>query len=263
MADDKQKAAMKAAKSEERAAKRAKRKQTWSQFWQAFNLQRKQDKKLIPLMLLAIVGMGVAFFLIGLLFNGQWFMLSLGLGLGFVLAMYIFSKRLEGSMYDRVGDTPGAAGWTLENMRNTVGIVWHTKTAVAMNTHMDTVHRVVGNPGVVLVGEGEPHRVKPLINQQRKRISRLAGDVPIYEVLVGEGEGQVTLKKLQRELLKLPRNYKKDEVYAVNAKIEAMDRIGSGNPGAGLPKGPLPKAANMSGMNRRLKRANKGKGGNT
>ena len=225
---DKQKAAAKAAKSEERAAKRAKRKQTWGQFWQAFNLQRKQDKKLIPLMLLAIVGMALLFFLIGLLWGGQWFMLPLGIGLGFVLAMYIFSKRLEGSMYEKVGDTPGAAGWTLENMRNTVGIVWHTKTGVAMNTQMDSVHRVVGNPGVVLVGEGE---------------------------------GQVPLKKLQRELLKLPRNYKKNEVYSVNAKIEAMDRIGTGTPGAGLPKGPMPKAANMGGMNRRIKRANKRKGG--
>lgn len=258
---DKQKAAAKAAKSEEKTAKRAKRKQTWGQFWQAFNLQRKQDKKLIPLMLLAIVGVALLFFLIGLLWGGQWFMLPLGIGLGFVLAMYIFSKRLEGSMYEKVGDTPGAAGWTLENMRNTVGIVWHTKTGVAMNTQMDSVHRVVGNPGVVLVGEGAPHRVKPLMDQQKKRLNRLAGDVPVYEVLVGEGEGQVPLKKLQRELLKLPRNYKKDEVYSVNAKIEAMDRIGTGSPGAGLPKGLMPKAANMGGMNRRIKRANKRKGG--
>lgn len=259
MADAKQKAATKAAKQEERAAKRAKRKQTWSQFWQAFNLQRKQDKKLIPLMITAILGMALAFFLIGLLFGGQWFMLVLGIGFGVMAAMFIFSKRLEASMYDRVGDTPGAAGWTLENMRNTVGVVWHTKTSVAMNTQMDAVHRVVGNPGVVLVGEGEPHRVKPLMAQQHKRLNRLAGGVPVYEILVGDGEGQVPMKKLQREMLKLPRNFKKNDVYGVNAKIEAMDR--SGTAGAGLPKGPMPNAANMGGMNRRIKRANKRKGG--
>ncbi len=252
---DANKAAAKAVKKEERAAKRAKRKQTWSQMWQAFNLQRKQDKKLIPLMILALLGTALVFFLLGLIWGGQWYMLILGIGLGFVLAMLIFSRRLQASMYDRMDGTPGAAGWTLENMRNTVGVVWQTKTAIAANTQMDVVHRVIGNPGVILVGEGAPHRLKPLFEQQRKRLNRLAGGVPVHEIIVGEGEGQVPLKKLQREMMKLPRNYKKNEVYSVAAKIEAMDSIGSGSPGAGLPKGPMPKGANMSGMNRRMRRA--------
>ena len=256
MADDKQKAAAKAAKTQERAAKRAKRKQTWGQFWQAFNMQRKQDKKLLPLMILSIVGVAALFFLIGLFWGGQWYMLALGIGLGIVLAMYIFSRRLETSMYDRVGDQPGAAGWALDNLRNTVGIVWHSKQGIAMNRSLSAiVHRVVGNPGVVLVAEGSPTAARELVNQQKRRLDRLAGDVPVYEIYVGDGEGQVPLKSLQRELLKLPRNYKKNEVYSVNAKIEAMDTIGSAAPGAGLPKGPMPKGGNLSGMNRRMRRA--------
>ena len=220
MADDKQKAAAKAAKAEARAAKRAKGKETRAQLWQAFNIQRKQDKLLIPLMVLSVVGMAALFFLIGLVWGGQWFMLILGIFLGAVLAMYIFSRRLEKTMYDRVGDQPGAAGWALDNLRNTVGIVWHTKQGVAMNRSLSAiVHRVVGNPGVVLVAEGSPTAAKELVNQQKRRLDRLAGDVPVYEMYVGDGEGQVPLKNLQRELLKLPRNYRKNEVYSVNAKI--------------------------------------------
>lgn len=257
MADDKQKAAAKAAKADARAAKRAKGRETRSQMWQAFTIQRKQDKKLIPLMVLSVVGVAALFFLIGLAWGGQWFMLILGLGLGAVLAMYIFSRRLEKTMYDRVGDQPGAAGWALDNLRNTVGIVWYTKQGVAMNRSLTAiVHRVVGNPGVVLVAEGSAAATKDLVNQQKRRLDRLAGDVPVYEIFVGDGEGQVPLKNLQRELLKLPRNYRKNEVYSVNAKIEAMDTIGSSQPGAGLPKGPLPKGGNMAGMNRRMRRAN-------
>lgn len=252
---DSTKQASKEAKKQERAAKRARRKQTRSQLWQAFNLQRKQDKALIPIMLASIIGIGALFFLIGMLFNGQWFMLPLGLALGFMLAMYLFTRRLEASMYDKAGDTPGAAGWALENLKNSVGIVWHTKTAVAANTHMDAVHRVIGNPGIVLVGEGERHRVKPLMAQQKKRLNRISGGVPIYEMYAGKGEDEVPLKNLQRELLKLPRNYKKDEVYAIASKIEAMDNVASGSGAApGLPKGPLPKGAKMTGMNRRARR---------
>ena len=119
-------------------------KATRTQLKQAFDLQRKRDKALIPIMLACVLGGGLLFFLLGLWWGAKWFWLIMGLILGAVLAMFIFSRRLEKSMYDEVGDTPGAAGWTLENMRNTMGIVWLTKTGVQANTHMDTVHRVVG-----------------------------------------------------------------------------------------------------------------------
>ena len=60
------------AKKEARAAKRAQRKQQYRQFWQAFNMQRKQDKALLPIMLATVVGVALAFFLIGLLWGGEW-----------------------------------------------------------------------------------------------------------------------------------------------------------------------------------------------
>ena len=250
-----QKAQQKAAKKEQRAAKRAKGKQTRGQVREAFNIQRKRDKKLIPYMVLAVLGMGLLFFLIGLLWGGQWFMMVLGLLLGAVLAMWIFSRRLEGSMYDEVGDTPGAAGWTLENMKSTMGIAWVTKTGVQVNTQMDTVHRVIGNPGVVLVGEGDPKRLKPLMAKEHKRVDRLLAGVPIFEVYAGEGEGKVRVRDLQKHLLKLPKNYKKGDVYTMSAKLDAMDARTRGGNMPGLPGGPMPKQAqNMSGMNRKMRR---------
>lgn len=253
MADAK-KQADKAAKKEARKQKRVQRNQTWKQLWQAFNIQRKQDKKLIPYMALAIIGLGALFFFIGLIWGGQWWMLPLGLVLGFALAMFIFTRRLEASMYDRASEQAGSAGWAVENLRNSPGVEWRSKTMIAATTQMDAVHRVVGVPGVVLVGEGEMHRLRPLLSQQKKRINRIAGGIPVYEVIIGDGEGQTPLRNLQRELLKLPRNYKKAEVGPMAARIEAMDSA-SGGMGAGLPKGPMPKGASMSGMNRRARRA--------
>ncbi|WP_459587388.1 DUF4191 domain-containing protein [Corynebacterium camporealensis] len=248
------KAALKAAKKQERAQKREKRKQTRSQMWQAFQMQRKQDKALIPLMLLAFLGIGLLFFLIGLLFNGQWFMLILGLGIGAVVAMFIFTRRLERDMYKQVEDQPGAGGWALEQqLRNTMGVVWKVKTAVAATRQQDIVHRVIGNPGVVLVTEGNHKRVQPTVNQMKKRIDKLAAGVPIYEVHVGKGEGEVPVGKLRNHIMRMPRNFNKNETYANIRKIEAMDSMPGSMPG--MPKGPMPKQAqNMAGMNRRMRR---------
>lgn len=260
MAND-DKASLKEAKKQERAAKRAQRKQNWSQMWQAFNMQRKQDKALIPIMLAAFLGMGLLFFLIGKLFNGQWFMLILGLGIGALLAMFLFTRRLERDMYKKVEDQPGAAGWALEQqLRNTVGVVWKVKTGVAATRQQDLIHRVIGNSGVIFVVEGDRKRVGPTLNRLKKRVDRLAGGVPVYEVFVGNGENEVPVSKLRSHIMKLPRNYNKNETYDNIRRIEAMDDLPGTTPG--LPKGPMPRQAqNMSGMNRRMRRMQERKGG--
>jgi len=260
MAQGQDKAAIKAAKKEERAAKRAKRKETRGQMWEAFQMQRKQDKALIPLMLLSILGMGLLFFLIGLLFNGQWFMLILGLGIGFLIAMIIFTRRLERDMYKRVEDQPGVAGWALDNqLKNSVGMAWKVEQGIAMTRQQDIVHRVIGNPGVVFVAEGNKNRLKPMMTQLKRRVDKLAGGVPIYEVYVGDGEDEVPVGKLRNHLIRMPREYNKNQVYSVVRRIEAMDATQGQL--QGMPKGPLPQQArNMAGMNRRMRRAQERKG---
>lgn len=258
MADAK-KQADKAAKKQIRAAKSAQRKQTWSQMWQVFKMQSKKDKALIPLMLLSILGIPLILFLLGMIWGGQWWMLPIGIAAGIVLAMFIFTRRVERDVYKQAEGQQGAAAWAVENLRSGAGMTWRTKTGIAVTTQMDAVHRVIGLSGVVLIGEGAAHRLKPLMAQQRKRLNRVAPGVPVHEIITGEEEGQTPISKLQRELVKLPRNYKKNEVASLAARIEAMDNVGNG-PGAALPKGPLPKGASMSGMNRRARRQAERKG---
>src|SRR5919206_254689 len=96
----------------------------------------------------------------------------------------------------------GAAAWALENLRGK----WRVTPGVAATGHLDAVHRVIGRPGVIFVGEGSAARVKPLLAQEKKRTARLVGDVPIYDIVVGNGEGEVALAKLERHLTKLPAN---------------------------------------------------------
>lgn len=240
-------------KKAEKAAKRARAKETRSQMWQAFQLQRKRDKKLIPYMLLAFLVPVVLLLLLSLVFGWWWLNLITGILLGAMAAIWIFTRRLQAGVYDQIEGEAGAAAWALTNMRDGVGMKWITETGVATNAHMDAVHRVVGTPGIVLVGEGKPHRLKPMMAQERRKLSRIVGKTPIYDVTVGDEDGQVPIKKLQNHLMRLPRNVKKKEVDALNGRVASISRLN--NPANAIPKGPIPKGGQMAGMNRRARRA--------
>lgn len=236
-----------------KAAKKAQRKQTRGQMWQAFQLQRKRDNRLVPYMLLSVLVPVALMLLLSLVFGAWWFNLVIGLIIGATIAMVVFSRRLQAGVYDQIEGQAGAAAWALTNLRSGVGLKWITETGVATNSHMDAVHRVVGVPGVILVGEGTRSRLKPMMAQERRRLARILGDTPIYDMYVGDGDDEVEVRKIQTALMKLPRNIKKNQVDGLNNRIVSISRLSSRE--ASLPKGPLPRQANMSGMNRRARRA--------
>lgn len=241
MAGQQDKEAVKQAKKEKRAASKARR----GQLWEAFKMQRKEDKALIPWMVGAILVITGVVFGIGFFFNAQWVLLPLGLVLGALAAMIIFGRRVQKTVYSKADGQPGAAAWALENLRGR----WKVTPTVAATTQLDAVHRVLGGPGVVLVAEGAPHRVKTLLAQEKKRVSRLVGDTPIYDVIIGHDEGEISLKKLQSYLMKLPRNLKPAQVDALEAKLAAL-----GSRGAAMPKGPMPAGAKMRNVQRTIRR---------
>jgi F0F1-type ATP synthase assembly protein I len=228
-----------------KAEKRAASKQRRAQIWQAFQMQRKQDKLLLPLMIGSVVGAAVVAFLIGLVFGLEWIFLVFGVAIGVMIAISIFGRRVQRSVYAQADGQPGAAGWALDQLRGQ----WRVTQGVAGTTHLDAVHRVVGRPGVVLVAEGAPHRVKSLLAQEKKRTARVVGQTPIYDVVVGNEEGQVPLKGLQRHLMKLPRNISAAEMESLDARLAAL-----GNRAAALPKGPLPQGAKMRSVQRTVRR---------
>ena len=57
----------------------------------------------------------------------------------------------------------------------------------------------------MLIGEGNPNRLRPLLTSERRKHERVASETPIHEVFVGHGPGQVPLRKLTRHVTKLPR----------------------------------------------------------
>ncbi len=249
MAKTRTAAETKAAKAEAKATRKAASKQRRSQLWQAFQMQRKEDKRLLPYMIGAfvlIVALAVA---AGIAVGGftMYLLIPLGIVLGALVAFIIFGRRAQKSVFTKAEGQTGAAAWALDNLRGK----WRVTPGVAATGHFDAVHRVIGRPGVIFVGEGNPGRVKPLLAQEKKRTARIVGDVPIYDVVVGNGEGEIPLSKLERHLTKLPANITVKQIDSLESRLVALGtKIGP----AAMPKGPLPAQAKLRGVQRSARR---------
>ncbi|MEE2057842.1 DUF4191 domain-containing protein [Rhodococcus artemisiae] len=237
----------KEAKAAAKAARKQASKERRTQLWQAFQIQRKEDKALLPWMIGVLVASIVVFFVIGLIFSIQWFLLPIGILVGVLAAFIIFGRRVQKTVYKKADGQAGAAAWALDNLQG----AWRVSQAVAGTTQLDALHRVIGRPGVILVGEGNPGRIKPLMAQEKKRVARLIGDTPIYEFTVGNEEGQIPLAQLQKQLNKLPRNIDTKRMDAIEGRLSALSTKKSG---PAMPKGPLPAGAKMRSVQRTMRR---------
>jgi hypothetical protein len=231
-----------------RSGKREKRRESMRNIRQAFVLTKQADPRFLPVMIMSTVLALAAIYVIVFLITGSPYLpIPLAVVGGLVVGMFVFSRRAQKSMFAQAEGQAGAAGWMLkQQLRGD----WRLTEVVAGTTQLDAVHRLVGRPGVVLVGEGAPHRVRGLIAQEKKRTARVVGDTPIYDITIGTGEGDIRLGKLNRYLLKLPANLSKDQVATLEKRLAAL----GGSRAAALPKGPMPQGAKMRNVQRTVRR---------
>jgi hypothetical protein len=194
-------------------------------------LVRRSNPRALPIVFGSGLGIVALLVIVGLLTGLAPVLIPLGVLLGLAVAMILFGRFAQAAQYSAIEGQPGAAAAVLENMRGN----WTVTPAVTANRNMDVVHRAVGRPGVVLVGEGSPARLASLLAAEKRRVARVAYEVPIFEFQVGNEEGQIPLSKLQRKVMRLPRNLKPAAVSDLNHRLKAL------TPSLQAPKGPIPK----------------------
>lgn len=221
--------------AEGRAERRAARKARFTQLKTAFSMTRQADPRLVPLLAIAFLVPLVLMILIGIAVRHPYLLAFLGLLLAVVVTTAVFGRRVQRHAFRQVEGQVGAAAAILQNMRGD----WRVAPAVGFSREQDLVHRVLGRPGIVLVGEGAPGRARGLLVAEKKRLARFVGDVPVYDLMVGDGEGQVPLRGLDKHFAKLPRNIKPKDVNILDRKLKAMPT------GLPVPKGPMPTGGRM------------------
>lgn len=205
----------------------------FKQLLQAFRLVRQRDK-LIGLKLLGIFVLvaGVVFVVLALLLHWL-YGIVIGVPSGLLVTMIYFGRRAERAAYAQFEGQPGAAAAGLSVLKRG----WNVKPGIAFTKQQDMVHRVVGRPGIVLVGEGNPNRIRSLLASEKKKHARIADEVPIYDLICGEGEGEISVRKISKAVMKLPRNLKPADVTDVLQRLRALDAM---RPQVPMPKGPMP-----------------------
>jgi hypothetical protein len=211
------------------------------QFVQTYKMTKKSDPRiglwlLLAFVVAAAVGFAVFYFLPG---PDLIFAIPGAIVFGILAALIIFSRRAQKAAYSQMEGQRGSAAAALRMLRKG----WKTDPVVAFNKQQDVVHRVIGPPGIVLVGEGNANRVKTLLATERRKHERVVSETPIHEIVCGNGEGEVPLNKLARHITKLGRKVKPGEMTDILGRLKALDANRSNIP---LPKGPVP--TSMKGM---------------
>ena len=152
------------------------------------------------------------------------------LPVAFLAAFFLFTRYANVAAYASIEGQIGAGASVLMSIRR--GFV--TTPAVNVNRDQDMVHRVSGKAGIILVGEGG-FGVKTLMQDERRKMERFLSGVPVTEVVVGDGHGQVTVRKLQKHLKKLPKKLNTVQLREVRARLRSV-----GGLNMPMPKGAMP-----------------------
>lgn len=157
------------------------------------------------------------------------------LPLAALATMFFFTRVAGSAAYASIEGQIGAGASVLMAIRKG----WTTTPAVAVNKQQDMVHRSVGRAGIVLTGEGG-FAVRQMVQDEKRKSERYAPGVPVIEVFVGDGEGQVPLRKLQKHVTKLPKKLTPHQMREVRARLKAV-----GGMSLPIPKGPMPKGVKI------------------
>jgi len=200
------------------------------QIGMVFSFTAKRDKLFVPLVLVVIlvplIAVGVAVAL-----GVSWVWTPIGVLAALLGTMIVLNLRSQKAMMREAEGQPGAAASIIENMRGD----WRVSPAVASTTQLDMVHLVICRAGVILIGEGNPSRVRGLIGQEKRRLAKVIGNADLRDFHVGTGEGQVPLGKLRITLMKLPKSITGKDVNALDKRLGALMARPQ------MPKGAIPK----------------------
>lgn len=245
---EKQKAEIKARKLAKKNSTNPKDWGTFRQVKEVYRITREHDEKLPLVLLASFLVPFLAVFGFALWLNwGSWLGILLwsvtAVFVGLVAVLLVLTRRAKRGTYKRYEGQAGSAEVALSMLP---GKKWHSTPAIAVTRHMDVVHRTLGPGGLILIGDGEPGRLKALLASERKKHDQILYGVQAQVIQMGEREGQVSLDKLADHIRKLPKQLTDSQIDEAKQRLRSLDQM---RPKAPIPKGPV----NLKGAHKAMR----------
>lgn len=241
-------------KAQAKAAKERRKNSTdpkdWGQFRQMKEVYRvtKQHDPKLPWILAGTfaVPFAIIFGLTVWLSWGSWISFALWTVLAvmtsFLVMLLMFTRRAKRGAYKRFDGQAGSAEVALGMLSKK----WTSSPGIAVTKSFDAVHRTLGPGGLVLIGEGEPGRLKALLAGEKRKHDQILYGVQSIVIQMGKGEGQVPLDQLASHIKKLPKQLTPTQIAETKNRLRSLDAM---RPKAPIPKGPI----NMKGAHKAMR----------
>ncbi len=187
------------------------------QIGMVFKFTAKQDKWFLPWVAAAVL-IPLSLTVLAVALGLGWIWIPLGIMLTLLAVLIVLNVRAS-KVYMRLAEhQPGAAASIIEQMRGD----WRVTPALASTTQLDMIHLVLNRRGVILVAEGDRQRLRPMLKQEKRRLAKVIGSAPLYDFVLGHDAGEVPLRKLRMELMKLPKTLSGRDVNALDRRLKAL-----------------------------------------
>ena len=211
---------------QDQTAKPEKKQGTFRRLGSMYRMTMKADNKAIWVALgFATMSIGIGFIAANLLNFGNsfsyWSWIITGILGGFLVFLITMSRRAERVMYSNIEGQQGAVGAVLTSALKRNWRVSERPVAIAPKT-FDAVYRAVGPAGVILVAEGSRSRLRPMLEDEKRKIQRVASGVPIDVIYICGDDGSIRLHGLVKTIYKMKRKLSRAEVSAVANRLATL-----------------------------------------
>lgn len=195
------------------------------QIIEVYKYTQEVDRTTLPWMIGAIIAsIAVGVLLTLLIFDSPWYGIFMGLAIGILVAMMILARKAERAAFGRIKGQMGAALAAMQSIRRG----WNVEDEpVQMDPRSQKmVFRASGRPGIAIVAEDSSSISMKLMEKERRNIRRVLqhDNVPVHQIVVGDGEGEVALHKLPTYMQRMKKQLTKAEAAQVTKRLKALHR---------------------------------------
>lgn len=138
-----------------------------------------------------------------------------------LITLAVLSRRAERAAFMRISGQPGAVAAVISSTLKRGYSTSEMPVAVDPKSK-DAVYRAVGKAGVVLIAEGNSARVRQLLEDEKRKVSRAIPGVTTPVLFVNSDPSSTPLHSLTKTIYKLKKTLTRAEVSVVNKRLQGL-----------------------------------------